>query len=49
MGRSDGSYTFNRPKTTGDWALVIRNTNTFPPPSNRPLCNPPSGSIISCN
>jgi hypothetical protein len=44
-----GPYTFNRPKTTGDWALVIRNTNTFPPPANRTLCNPPSGSTISCN
>jgi hypothetical protein len=44
-----GPYTFSSPKSNADWALVIRNTTSFPPPASRPLCNTPTGSTVSCS
>ncbi len=44
-----GPYTFSSPKSNADWALVIRNTTSFPPPASRPLCNTATGSTVSCS
>ncbi len=44
-----GPYVFSSPKANADWALVIRNTTSFPPPASRLPCNPPTGGTISCS
>ncbi len=43
-----GPYTFASPQSSVDWALLLHDTMTVPPPATLPACNTPSGGVVSC-